>query len=88
MYQYPILLVLIDLRKAYNNLDQGRLLQTLEGYGPGQKLWGVLEAFWSIQEVVTRQNGFHDPQVRATRGNTQGGLASHILFNVAVDIVV
>ena len=29
--QDPILLVSLDLGKAYDNLDRGRLLQTLEG---------------------------------------------------------
>ena len=33
MDQDPLLLVFLYLGKAYNNLDQGKLLQTLEGYG-------------------------------------------------------
>ena len=44
--QDPLFSVLLDLRKAYNNLDQGRLLQNLEGYGAGPKLWGLLVEFW------------------------------------------
>ena len=57
------LLVLFDLSKAYNNLYWGRLLQTLAGYGVGQKIRGLLAEFWSRQELVTRQNGFHGPQL-------------------------
>ena len=31
--QYPLFLVLLDLRKAYSTLDIGGLLTILEGYG-------------------------------------------------------
>ena len=86
--QHPLFLVLIDLIKTYDNLDWGRLLQTLEGYGEGPKLWGLLEGFWSRQEVVTCQNVFHIPQFQATRVKTQGGSASPTLFNVEVDRVI
>ena len=36
--QDPLLLVLLDLKKAYDNQDHGRNLQTLEGYRAGQKM--------------------------------------------------
>ena len=42
VYHDPIFLVFLDLRKLYDNLDRGRLLQTLEGYGAGPNLWGLL----------------------------------------------
>ena len=48
------LLVFLDLRKAYNTLDRGPLLQTLEGYGAGPKTRGILEEFLLRQEVVTK----------------------------------
>ena len=37
MDQDLLLLVFLDLWKAYDNLYRGRLLQTLEGYGAGPK---------------------------------------------------
>ena len=40
--QNPLLLVFLDLIKAYDNLDCGRLLKTLEGYRSGPKMWGIL----------------------------------------------
>ena len=33
MEQAPLFVVFLDLRKTYDTLDRGRLLQTLEGYG-------------------------------------------------------
>ena len=36
--QYPLFRVLLDLRKAYENLDHGRLLQTLARCMLGPKL--------------------------------------------------
>ena len=36
--QDPLLLVFLDLRKFYYNIDQGRLIKTLEGYGAGPKI--------------------------------------------------
>ena len=35
--------------------------------------------------MVTRQNGYHGSQLRATHGITQGGITSATLFNVEVD---
>ena len=87
VHKGTILLALIDLINAYGNIDHGRILQTPAGYGAGPKLWGLLEEFWLHQEVVTRQNGFHGPQLRATRRTTKGGLSSPTLFNVAVESV-
>ena len=84
MDQDPLLLVFLDLRKAYKDLARGRLKQKLEGYGMGPKLWGLLVEFWERQEVVTFQNGLHGPQFLVTRGTTQGILESLTLFNVEV----
>ena len=60
----------------------------MAGYRVGLKLWGLLEEFWSRQEVVTRQNGFCGLHLQATRGTTQVGVALPTIFNVEVEIVV
>ena len=44
-----IFLVFLDLWKAYSTLESGRLLQNLEGYWMGPKMWGILEEFWENQ---------------------------------------
>ena len=86
--QDPLLLVFLEPRKSYDNLDRGGLLKTLERYRAGPKMRGILAELWVQQEVVTRGNWYHGPQFRATRGTTQGGLKLLTLFNVVVDNVV
>ena len=68
--QSPHFMLFLYIIHAYNNLDRGRILNTLEGYGTGPKLQDLLAELWSLQEVVNRQNGFHGPQFRVTRGKT------------------
>ena len=61
IYQDPLLLVFLDLSKAYYIVDQEFLLMTMEGYGAGPHLCRVLDTFWSRQQVVPRHNRFHKP---------------------------
>ena len=84
----PLFLVFLDLMKAYDTLDREHLLMTLEGYGAGPGRFGLLETFWSRQQVVPIHNGFHGPDLPATRGTTKCGLVSPTLFNVVVDNVI
>ena len=88
MDQDLIFLVLLDLQKAYDNLDRCCLLNTWEGYEAGPKMQEIMMEFWVRQEVVTRKNGYHGPQFRAARGTTQGGMKPPTLLNVEVDSVV
>ena len=41
-----LLLVFLEIRKAYDNLEPGRLLKTLEEYRAGSKMRGILTEFW------------------------------------------
>ena len=50
----PILLMFLDLRKAYDTLYCGRILQTLKGYGKVPRMQGLLAEFWDDQEVFNR----------------------------------
>ena len=60
----------------------------MEGYRAGPNMQGLLEEFWENQELVTRQNGYHEPHFRATCVMTQRGIASPTLLNVAATSVV
>ena len=50
--QDPLLLLLLDLRKAYDMLDRECTLQILEGYGSVPRLRGILAEFWENQEAL------------------------------------
>ena len=54
IYQEPLFLLLLHLRKAYDIVDRERLIQTLEVYGTGPRLCGLFETLWSHQKVVPR----------------------------------
>ena len=84
----PMLLLLLNLYKAYNTIGCGRLLTTLEGYGVGPSMCRFLALFWYQQEVVTSQNGYLGPHFKATQRNTQGGLISTTLSNLIFKNVV
>ena len=49
IYQDPLFPVFLDIRKSYNMLGFGRLLQTLKGNRTGLKIWGILEDSWDKQ---------------------------------------
>ena len=52
--QDPLFLVFLGLSNAYDNVEQDRLLITLEGYGSDPRMCGILETFWDCQKVVPR----------------------------------
>ena len=88
MDQDPLFLVFLELCKAYNTVDSGRLLTTMESYDAGPCMFRLLEVFWDQKEVITRQNGYHGPHFKATQENTQGRIISPTLFNLIFDNVV
>ena len=69
-------------------MDRCHLLKTLEGYGAGPHMRGLLEEFCKRQEVVIRKNGYHGTHFQETRGTTQGGHIYPTLFNLILDNVV
>ena len=70
MYQEPLLLVFLSIRKAYNTLDHGRLLKNMEGYGVVPCMYRLLEFFWDQKEVFTLQK-------RVPRTVLQGNSGDH-----------
>ena len=86
--QDPLLLLLIDLSKSYNNLDWGILLQTLLGYGMGPKLRVLLAECLLGQELVSYQNGFYGPWLLEIKRTTNELLALPTIFNTSVYSVV
>jgi hypothetical protein len=90
MEQEPLYQVFVDLRKAYDHLDQERCLAIMTGYRVGPKLLRLQTKFWDQAEMVCHAGGgsFGKP-FHAFRGVTQGGPLSSLMFNViCVDAVI
>ena len=47
--QDPLFLVFLDPRKAYDTVDRGRLIRTLEGYGAVPQMYKLHKNFWAHQ---------------------------------------
>ena len=86
--QEPLYQIYLDLRKAYNALDQGWCLKILAGYGVGPNLLHLQKQFWDNAKMVCRAGGNYGESFGAYRGVTQGGPLSSLMFNVCVDCVI
>ena len=67
-----MLLVFLDLRKAYNTVDRGHLLTIPEGYGSGTCMYRLLAVFWDQKEVFTRPKRVSRPAVQGNPGDHPG----------------
>ena len=56
----PLYRVFIDLRKAFDSMDQGRCLEVLQGYGAGPKMLRLIKHFWDEAELACRAEGTSD----------------------------
>jgi Reverse transcriptase (RNA-dependent DNA polymerase) len=48
----------------------------------------LLQRYWSTQQIIPRQNGYHGRAFPASRGQTQGGLFAPTGFNIVIDSVI
>ena len=46
MEQEPLYVNFLDLKKAYDTMDRGRLMQVLKGYRVGPKMRALIQFFW------------------------------------------
>jgi hypothetical protein len=88
MEQESLYQVFVDLRNAYDHLDNERCLAIMTGYGVGPKLLCLQAKFWDQAEMVFCAGGSFGEPFHAIRGMTQGGLLSSLMFNVCVDAVI
>ena len=83
MYQ-----VYLDLRKAYDSIDRGHILQIMRKYRVGPQLCRYVEDIWADQQFFLHQNGFYSDPVEVERGYTQGDIDPPIIFNLIIDAVI
>jgi len=86
--QMPFFGVFIDLKKAFDAMDQGRCLAILALHGVGLKMLRLIRNFWETATNVCRAKGNYGRPFKAGRGVTQGGPLLAKLFNIIVDEVV
>jgi Reverse transcriptase (RNA-dependent DNA polymerase) len=84
----PAYEIFLDLHKAYDAVDRGRLLDILEAYGVGPLTRALLLNYWDAQRFVARQAGYYGRPFQLGRGLTQGDPMSPILFNIVCDAIV
>jgi hypothetical protein len=88
MEQEPLYQVFVNLRKAYDHLDQERCLAIMTGYGVGPKILRLQTTFWNQAQMVCQAGGNFGKPFGASRGVTQGGPLSSLMFNVCVNAVI
>jgi hypothetical protein len=86
--QCPLYEIYLDLKKAYDTINRGRMLKILEAYGVGPNLFRLQNLFWQNAKLVCRARRSYGSPFAAFRGITQGGPLSLLMFNVCVDAVV
>ncbi len=78
----------LDLKKAYDALNQTWCLEILAGYGVGPNLLRLQKQFWGNAKMVCHAGDNFGEPFGAGRGVTQGGTLSGLMFNVSVNAVV
>ena len=86
--QDPIFQVFWDVRKAYESLEKEWCLELFRGYRMGLNLSWLLESYWKRQRIVSKKGKCLGTEFGTGRGVTQGDLASPIIFNIVMDVVV
>jgi hypothetical protein len=86
--QRPFFGVFIDLKKAFDVMDQGRCLAILALNGVGPQMLRLIRNFWEMATNVCRVKGNYGRPFKAGHGVTQGGPLLVKLFNILVNTVV
>ena len=84
----PFFGVFIDLRKAFDAMDQGRCLKILALQGVGPQMLCLIHNFWDSATNVCRAKGNYCCPFKAGRGVTQGRPLLVKLFHIVVNAVV
>ena len=78
----------LDLRKAYDSIDRGRVLQFMKKYRVGKNIRRYMKSVWKSQLFVLRQGGFYSDLLEVNRECTQGDTNSSIILNLIIDAVL
>ena len=84
----PLFQVFLDVRKAYDSLDQERCLELLRGYRMGANLDRLLDNYWPRQMIVPKLGKYPRTAFGSGRGVTHGDPKYPMIFNIVVYGVV
>jgi Reverse transcriptase (RNA-dependent DNA polymerase) len=76
--------VFLDLSKAFDTVNQGKLLHLLKAYGLSTNISSILENFWNQLWVIPKQGGFYHKPIESRRGVIQEDPLSPTLFDVVM----
>ena len=80
--------ILLDLYKAYNDLDRSRRLEILKVYDVGTRALCLLCRYWERLQMVARTGEYYGEPFHGERGVMQGDPLLPTKFNVVVDAVL
>ena len=80
--------VLLDIRKAYDALDQEMALDLLTAYGVGPRIVRLLQTYWDRLTLVAKAGGYFGCSFKGYQGVMQGYPLSPKFFNIVVDAVI
>ena len=80
--------IFLDLKKAYDSIDQRRVLNLMKHYKVGPNLRRYINTIWEDQQFILKQGGFFSTPIDVGRGCTQGDTNSPIIFNLIIDAVI
>ena len=83
----PFYGVFLNLKKAFNLMDQDLCIMILEGHGAGPWMIRLIQTYWHDAIMVCRASGNYGMPFKAGRGMTQGSPLSAKLFNILVNAV-
>jgi hypothetical protein len=76
------------LKKAYDSLDQDRVLELLAKYGVGPKMLAFIKTFWDEIMLVPKSGRFYGTPFHPERGILTGNILGPIILNIVMDCVI
>ena len=83
----PMLLLKLDISKAFDTLSWPFLMEVLQARGFGARWRGWIESLLSTSSSRIILNGHQGPPIKHLRGVRQGDSLSPMLFIIAMDVL-
>ena len=81
-------MVFLDLKKAYDSVERGKILELLKNYGVGNNIINIIRNMWTNDMIVPKRKKYYGPAFLSERGVKQGDVISPTIFNIMIDAVL